>query len=325
MKTIVTHGANFHSDDLFAVAVLVHVLEAKGYSLTSKKPETKIKIIRTQDPEIISKGDYVVDIGGLHVPKKGRFDHHQQGGAGERTNGVPYASFGLVWKEYGTKLTGSQYAADWVDRHVVQGVDAMDSGMYVYTPHMSDVYPFLFIDYLSTACDVVKAGIMTSGAPSSNVAVGNARPSNKDFDKEFMRLLKVVHNVVSVFIIKSKQKEGVFKKARSVYQKSVDKRIMISDTFIPTQFEEFIAPEYIEPFVFVYPDLRGGWSAKVIQKESQSYAARMLFPVEWRGRRDAELEALTGEKGSRFCHNAGFLLVADTKETLLRILSKLII
>lgn len=43
-----------------------------------------IKIKRTNDPEIIAKGDAVFDIGLISNPEIDRFDHHQKGGAGER-------------------------------------------------------------------------------------------------------------------------------------------------------------------------------------------------------------------------------------------------
>ena len=95
-KTIVTHSSHFHPDDVCAVAVLHILLDGK------------YKLIRTRDMEIAKKADFLLDFGGEYDPKRQRFDHHQQGGAGVRPNGVPYAAFGLVWKEYGEKICGSR-------------------------------------------------------------------------------------------------------------------------------------------------------------------------------------------------------------------------
>ena len=46
-----------------------------------------------------------------------------------RDNGVRYASFGLVWREFGARVCdGDQEVADAVDETLVQSVDANDTG-----------------------------------------------------------------------------------------------------------------------------------------------------------------------------------------------------
>src|SRR5438045_63101 len=103
-KTIklVTHDGSFHTDDVFAAATLILHLE---------KTNSGWEIIRTRDEEIIKNADYVFDVGGVDDKEKNRFDHHQVGGAGERFHGIPYASFGLVWKKFGEEVCGSQKVA----------------------------------------------------------------------------------------------------------------------------------------------------------------------------------------------------------------------
>lgn len=322
MKTIVTHGANFHSDDIFAVATLITLLERQGYSLKGKG-DKKIQVVRSLEPEKFAllggtlPADFIVDIGKQYAPKKGLFDHHQQGGAGIRENGVPYASFGLVWKQFGKELCyGSKVGAEWIDRHIVQGIDAMDSGMYLYTPLLEESHPFLFEEYFSGACDVVKSSV--GGSSSKSSTAGSAIADEKAFYKEFMRLVDVACDVLRIFIEKSKGREVIIKDAKRAYMKAKDKRIVISDHFIPTRFEEFRAPEYIEPWLFVYPNLRGQWSAKNILKNGQSYDARFYFPKSWRGAAPEELTRITGVSDALFCHNSGFLAVAASKEGILK-------
>jgi uncharacterized UPF0160 family protein len=82
-KTIVTHNGNFHADDVFSIAAFKCIFSS-------------FKLIRTRDFDIIAKADIVIDVGGEYDPEAGRFDHHQRGGAGERENGIPYSSFGLI-------------------------------------------------------------------------------------------------------------------------------------------------------------------------------------------------------------------------------------
>jgi uncharacterized UPF0160 family protein len=96
---IVTHDGNFHADDVFACATL---------SLWAKKQGYDCVITRTREAHIVAKADIVVDVGMEYDPQRGRFDHHQRGGAGTHENGVPYASFGLVWKHYASFICGKR-------------------------------------------------------------------------------------------------------------------------------------------------------------------------------------------------------------------------
>src|SRR3989344_3845760 len=116
--TIVTHSGNFHTDDIFAVAVLTLVLG-----------EENIEVIRSREDSIINSADYTVDVGGIYDPDKNRFDHHQIEGAGTRENSIPYASFGLVWKKFGEQLGGSVKVFEKIDQMLVQPIDAPDTGV----------------------------------------------------------------------------------------------------------------------------------------------------------------------------------------------------
>src|SRR3989344_9469736 len=129
--TIVTHSSSFHTDDVFAVATLLLVL-GDGVD---------VSVVRSRDMDIIKKGDYVVDVGGIYDPKINRFDHHQEGGAGVRPNSVPYAAFGLVWKTFGEKLVGSFAGADRIDKLIVQPIDAGDNGIQFLETKITDLHP----------------------------------------------------------------------------------------------------------------------------------------------------------------------------------------
>jgi uncharacterized UPF0160 family protein len=87
---IVTHAGSFHLDDLFAIATISLIY-----------PD--IEIVRSRDKSEAASADFVVDVGDVNDTEKNRFDHHQEGGAGKREDGTPYASFGLVWKKFGKK------------------------------------------------------------------------------------------------------------------------------------------------------------------------------------------------------------------------------
>ncbi|MCK4742237.1 MAG: MYG1 family protein, partial [Sulfuriflexus sp.] len=115
-KTIATHNGNFHADDVFSIAALKSIFPS-------------FNLVRTRDLELIAKADIVLDVGGEYDPDTDRFDHHQRGGAGERENGIPYSSFGLIWQKYGLEICqGNQDVANAVDTGLVSTIDAIDCG-----------------------------------------------------------------------------------------------------------------------------------------------------------------------------------------------------
>src|SRR3989338_3585450 len=126
---IVTHNAKFHTDDVFAVATLLILY-----------PDAEI--IRTRDEDLVKVADIAVDVGQVYDAKNNRFDHHQAGGAGERANGIQYASAGIVWKKFGEKVYGSREVAEKIDRAIIQLVDAADNGQDVILSTIPEVFPF---------------------------------------------------------------------------------------------------------------------------------------------------------------------------------------
>src|SRR3990167_7876781 len=114
MTKIVTHNAKFHTDDVFAAAALLLVY-----------PEAQIN--RTREKEVIDSADIVFDVGEEYNAEHNRFDHHQLGGAGNRENGIPYSSFGLVWKKFGEEISGSREVMKRIDSTLVQAIDAGDN------------------------------------------------------------------------------------------------------------------------------------------------------------------------------------------------------
>ena len=73
-----------------------------------------------------------MDVGHIYDPDNLTFDHHQRSFTLKRESGIPYASFGLVWKQYGESLCGSSKTAEYIDSVIVQAVDADDNGIDIY-------------------------------------------------------------------------------------------------------------------------------------------------------------------------------------------------
>lgn len=287
--TIITHSSKYHADDIFAVATLELLLEK----------EYEIKIIRTRDLEVISTGDYVVDVGGEYDPDKNRFDHHQKGGAGIRENTMPYSSFGLVWRKFGEKLCGgSLEAQERIDKKLVQYIDAFDNGIQTYTNLITDVYPYTLrsLSYIF-------------------------RPTWKEEDLDLDEFFKQLVSYAKVILQRQikctvDEIEGELKVIEA-YNNSEDKRIVILDERYPW---EDILNKFPEPLFVAYKKrIDETWSLKAIRNNLEDYVCRKDFPESWAGKRDLDLEKVTGVEGAIFCHNRKFLVVAKTKEAILQL------
>jgi uncharacterized UPF0160 family protein len=311
--TLATHGSNFHADDLCATGIL-KTFFAYFY------PKIQIKVIRTLDQKKIEAADIVYDIGGVYNPKKLRFDHHQKGGAGERTNGTKYAAIGLVWKEYGTqicsyhteRMTGKKATraqaiaqSEIVQKRFISHIDAMDNGQMTYTTLFEDVVPLTLDNYF----EMCKTGISSQGK--------SIPETNKLYDKAFFKLIPMVQSWLQDILTYAIYKERDDRLALAVYKKAKDKRIIVCDRFYYFNFGKFE-----EPLVTVYPDPRGYWAAKIVRAHEDSYDARFYFPDAWAGLSGASLEEVTHIEGSMFCHNAKFLIVGKTKEIVLRMITQ---
>ncbi len=308
MKTIVTHGANFHPDDLFATATIMLMLKKTASS-------EKVKLIRTQvfNESAWKDADFVLDIGRIYAPAKNRFDHHQTGGAGARQNadglpGIPYATFGLVWKKYGKKLSGSQSVADYVDRKLCTPIDAGDNGVSLYIQKFEKVSPLTIEDYIYMKCDEGKDVYQKTGKIGA-------------FDPVFKKLLPLATDLVEGIIQKGKYKEVALKKATALVKKAKDKRVIVLDKYFGFDFSEFP-----EPLIVVYPDARtkGNWAAKTVRKSDApgQFESRIYFPKAWAGKMGADLAKISGVSDAYFCHNSCFLAVATSKVGILQMVEK---
>jgi uncharacterized UPF0160 family protein len=296
MIKIVTHDAKFHADDVFGVATLFLLL-GKG----------NVEVIRTRDEALIQSADYVLDVGRISDPEKKRFDHHQIGGAGKRENGIQYASFGLIWKAYGEKITGSREVAAKVDSSLVQLVDAGDNGQDVVTPNFPNVFPYTI-----------------------NGVVDLFRPTWKEeenWDKTFFEAVDLAVWVITRQVkITQDALEGE-KFVINAYQNSPNKQLIVLDEshdfgreIVMNTLVNFPEPIY----AVLYRAERTGtsWQVLAIRKDPATFMSRKSLPSSWCGKDGAQLEEATGVKGSQFCHRSGFMCLASTKEGALELAQK---
>ncbi len=277
-STIVTHNGGFHADDVFAVATLL--LHLKNQDIT---------VVRTRDKDVIEKGDFVVDVGGVYDPKTNRFDHHQIGGAGERDSGIPYAAFGLVWKHFGEELSGGEETMLALDALLATPLDAIDNGIDLVSPLVGKVFPY-------EISDAVRAFLPTW---EEKVSV----------DERFNQAVDFARTLLSREIVRVSAKRKGEQFTVSAYHASGDKRLVVLDVDYP--WKEVLA-RFPEPIFVVHPE-EGGWRLYCVRDNPKQFMNRKDLPEEWAGLRDEALAKVSGVSDAVFCHRNRFMAVARSR------------
>lgn len=254
-----THAGKFHADDVFSAAFL-EILN----------PDIKIHRVfvvpEIKDPE----HTIVFDIG------EGKFDHHQANSE-KRENGVPYAAFGLIWREFGTMIFDEKTAKEF-DEHFVEGIDMSDNtGAYHQLSRIIGNFNPLWNE---------------DAKPNDNF--GKAVEFAKIIlEREFARR-KAVLEAEDVVM-------NAFKKS--------DGTTVFLDSYAP--WKTWLLKTSAK-FV-IFPSDRGGYNAVCVQISENENIPRIPFPREWSALNDEELEEASGIKGLIFCHKNCFLLHAKEK------------
>ena len=252
-----THGGIFHADELFCTA-LFRILN----------PE--FKVTRGFRPDQ-STADVVYDIGG------GEFDHHGEPEFRDDGTGVPYASFGKVWRKYGCFFLHKAGQKKF-DRQFVERLDAHDNGGA--RNQLSEV-----ISSLNPNWD---------------------DPTEKP-DTQFQVALDFVQGILERQLVSAQ----AFEKAESIANevKAQDTVVGVIDHFAP--IIGYLAGDQSDKKFLVYPAIRGGWNAQVIPVAPGSREPKCPFPKEWWGQPE---DNLPDDVEITFCHNTGFMIASSTKE-----------
>ncbi len=278
-----THTGIFHGDDVIAAVIL---------ELYKKLLGEELILCRTaRVPEELSKDIIVFDIG------FGPFDHHQKGGNGCRSNGVPYASAGLIWREYGPAIVADtpnpKKVWEDVDRQLIQGIDAVDNGAL---PQLD--YP-------------AQAMTLSSTISTFNPTWDSEIDTDEAFTQAFNYAKLIFENVLNRAIASAKA-QGLFEE----YLASTSGHIMVMEKYIPW-LEYIFSPAYEkakEIWFVVFPSNRGGYNWQCVPDKFGSFGQRKPVPNEWKGLKNEELRAVTGVSTATFCHQAGFIGGAEKLE-----------
>jgi len=284
-----THAGVFHADDVFAAAVLLEV-------------NPLASIVRTRDPKILTTCDVVFDVGGEHNPEEGRFDHHQRGRAGTRPNGVPYSSFGLVWREYGEKLCGGALdEVRLVDEALVQAVDLTDNGEMLYEGGTKR--------------------FVGANQYSISAAVSSFNPtwmeSGRSFDAAFEEAVAFAKKILRREIMSAFSNLAAKNLIREAILKADGGSIVVLSKFVP--WSDQVRDEAPNALFVIFLSEEGTWMVQAVNKTAGTFESRKLLPESWAGLRGKAFSEAVGIPDGVFCHPGRFICGAESRDSALRL------
>ncbi len=278
---VATHDGSFHADEVFAIAALGLVDES-------------LDVVRSRERDVVSGADLRVDVGFADDPSTGDFDHHQRDFDRRRENGVGYASFGLVWREFGARIcAGDDEIAESVDLSLVQSVDANDTGQQLTRPLVDGVHPI-----------------------SVNGIVGgfNARWDESLTDAQERARFDEAVALAGGILVREIAGAASGRRATRIVQEAIaqaaDPRVVELDLDVP--WKRTLVPEAPEALYVIYPK-RQGFGCQAVPRELGSFENRRDLPAQWAGLDGADLVAVTGVQDALFCHAKRFLVVARSR------------
>ncbi len=277
IKKIAVHNGTFHTDDVFAVAII-------------KLIYPDIKIIRTRDEEKLKKVDIRIDVGRKYNPKTKDFDHHQKDFIEKRENGMLYSSTGLIWEHFGNQLINSREAFDYIDELIIQPIDAQDNGII---PSQLEIMKLYTINNLISTF------------------LPGWKDKNPDYDKAFY---DAVNFAISLMKREIKKANGI-KESKEFIKKTIgqtSKEYIIFENE-PLNWKEIII-DYPQIKFVIYKSSGGNWNSEGTRIKVGSFKVRKPFPNRWADLINNQLSKVTGVKDSVFCHKGLFIVVAKSKE-----------
>ncbi|AKS44821.1 Uncharacterized protein, UPF0160 family [Octadecabacter temperatus] len=289
---LVTHSGGFHADELLSSVVLTHLF-----------PDAEL--VRTRDKKMIAPAadKIIYDVGGAYDGEAQIFDHHQRPGP-ERSDGQPFSSFGLIWAHYGRDyLTALDVPADDIeaihlkfDTKFVLPIDLLDNG--AMEPSVAGPLSVLTLPSLLGSLKPV----FDDPSPTAD-------------DDAFMSALPIARSFVEAQI------RNLAAKFRS--RQIVDQSIAEAGTSpilelpMGMPFRSALDDAEADHILFVVIPRGADWTLGGIKLSGDTFDQRADLPAAWAGLTDEALEAASGVKGAKFCHNARFIAVANSRDAIM--------
>lgn len=311
-----THSGSFHCDEALACYLLKRLPEYED-----------AEVIRSRNPDVLSKCDIVVDVGGVYDPASHRYDHHQRTFNESMNSLCPskkwktkLSSAGLVYFHFGDRIL-RRLIGDDVDEKVT--LTLFDK---IYDCFVEEV------DAIDNGVNIADGDLRYKINTHISSRVGHLNPAWNDpeecddekLDKQFE---KAVSLVGEEFMDRVKFYWKVWWPARSIVEDALKNRFQVdksgeiidlSPSSCPWKDHllDLEAEQNIDPLIkfVVYADSSGSWRVQCVPVSKTSFGNRLSLLESWRGLRDSELCQVSGIEGCTFVHSAGFIGGNKTKE-----------
>lgn len=291
---LVTHSGGFHADELLSSVILTRLF-----------PDATLT--RTRDKAWITPAaDRIIyDVGGDFSAEAQIFDHHQRPNP-LREDGQPYSSFGLVWAHYGRDYLRAMDVPDhdieaiWgsFDRGFVLPVDLVDNGAV----NTSEAGPLF-------------AGLTLPALLESLKTVFDDTAEGAD-DRAFMDALPVARAFVEAQIRRKAAKLRAETMVMAAIEAAGEARVLELPMGMP--FRAGIDKAGADHLLFAITPRGGDWQLTTIRIGDDTFDNRADLPAAWAGLTDGALEAASGVKGAKFCHNGRFIAVAASRDAVVK-------
>ncbi|MEM5500232.1 MYG1 family protein [Ahrensia kielensis] len=290
---LVTHSGGFHADELLSSVVLTRLYP-------------KAELLRSRDRELLTPAPnkIIYDVGGHYDAEAQIFDHHQRPSP-LREDGQPFSSFGLIWHHYGREyLTALNVPADdietihaAIDTKLVLPIDLLDNG--AIEPSVAGPLSGLTLPALLESMKPV----FDDMSPTAN-------------DDAFFESLAIARSFVEAAVRNRAAKERSQSLALDAIAKAGASPILELPMGMP--YRSALDKMEADHILFVVNPRGGDWTLNGIKLSNDTFEQRADLPAAWAGLTDKALEEASGVKGAKFCHNARFIAVADSREAIMK-------
>lgn len=322
---VATHNGRFHADEIMACAIFKHFIETVLPTQYNMTFDLKIKRHERNDPAL-ENAHILLDIGQEYDPARGRFDHHQAGGAGGRVRScddsnpqgvdIPFSTCGLIWFACGRFITGEMDKSCYrdgipshvprffrIDSRLVRSIDASDNGLT-----MPRGYTY----------NTEEGSVNIDGAPlHASVCIGQFNRDTSDelqqltqFNKALAMAEMMFANMVELTFAWSQDQAKV---QAALKQKRKNRAVLILREALSWQEHIFRSPDAapVRLVISRYGPSSETWCVTTVNVKSRRLKP-LYFPKSWRGLTGKELCQKAGINGLVFCHAQGFTLRAKT-------------
>ncbi len=290
---LVTHSGGFHADELMSSVVLTRLY-----------PEAELLRTRDRDWTTPAADKIIYDVGGDYDTEAQIFDHHQRPGP-LRKDGQPYSSFGLIWTHYGRAyLEALDVPQDDIesihasfDTKFVLPIDLMDNG--AMEPSVAGPLSVMTLPELLSSLKPV----FDDASPTAN-------------DDAFFKALPIARSFIEARIHNSAAKARAQSIAADAIERTGTSKVLELPMGMP--YRSAMDKAGADHILFTVNPRGEDWTLNGIKLSDETFEQRADLPASWAGLSDGELEKACGVKGAKFCHNARFIAVADSREAILK-------